>query len=206
MRNLILFIWILLAASCGNGSLSSELEMYQWLNNEANGLSKTTKVNGYKINVKYLPPSYLSYMDRKNGLVPTKTNKDSIGATRRSRTFLLTLSPDHENKAERDILFENTQSYEDYQARMHAMNFQMGEWVTLKEGGKVLKPSGSFMENIYSLGNQRSICFVFPEESTMTEDTKEELEFVFQDAFFGTGVTHFTFRRDAMNQLPEFNF
>lgn len=199
----ILLAGMWMFSGCGGHTVRSEPELYKWLNDESNGLSITKKINGYRLNVKYLPPPYLVYFETKGKAGFSESKRDSlINIRNASRTFLFTIAPDHDKKSEKDIMYENVSGYQEYKERSFAMNFQMGTMISLGSGSQSVAPAVSTMENIYSLGNQRSLYLVFTEGQHEGLFNSEELDFVYRDELFETGTNHFVFKKTDLNKFP----
>lgn len=88
------------------------------------------------------------------------------------------------------------------------MSFEIERYTTLKIGGKTYRPVLSALENVYGLTDSRNITFVFVPESKeeKTFYQSERLQLSFDDEIFNTGINHFTFNREDLNNTPSFIF
>lgn len=91
--------------------------------------------------------------------------------------------------------------------RALTMNFDMNEYVSIKTPTQEYRPVLTSMENTYSLKGQRNIYMVFTDDTAEAELMKApELDFVFNDEIFQTGVNHFVFNQDDLQSMPIIKF
>ena len=205
----ILFALIIFLFGC-NRTPSTESEYLKWLADPDHGITQSKTINGTIITVKYIPDEYLVYKElkRMSGIGNIGKIRDSLRSKYiHSRTFLLTIAPDVDKKNESDIMYSEVGNYQDYKDRFHSINFNMEENLLLKTEKNSFAPVLAIAENIYSVGNQRTINLVFADNeiaSGLMES--EELDFEFNDPFFHTGVTHFHFKKSVLENTPEINF
>lgn len=206
--SLLILPLLLFLLSCSNSSVSTYEEYVAWLNDEDNGLVATKKSNGITIKVKYIPPDYLAYQELQGQSRVKKAKIDSlVESYNKSLTFLMTIGVDGKLK-EGDVMFQDVRDYESYKERLYAMNFDVEHLTTLKLGNKTYRPVLSGLENVYGLTESRNITLVFvPEEQKeKVFYASESLQFSFDDEIFNTGINHFTFSREDLDNVPSFIF
>jgi hypothetical protein len=180
--------------------------VYGWINDPDNGMVKTKTVEGIKLTVKYLPPEFLALKEAKEDRAGRQTYDSLLTQYKGSHTFLLSIASS-ENEVDNDPMYQGLDDYSDYKRRALTMNFDMNEYVSIKTSTREYRPVLTSMENTYSLKGQRNIYMVFTDNATETELMKEhELDFVFNDEIFQTGVNHFIFNQNDLGGMPAINF
>lgn len=197
---------MLLASAC-NQSFKSEQEFYKWLNDHDNGLITTRTTGSIKISVKYLAPEFLAYRELKQTNNYTRELKDSIvNVYKNSLTFLLAIGPD-ESKEDFDIMTTGVENIVEFNERVKKLNFEIGQFITLKTENGEYKPVLSTLENVYGLTNKRNIYIVFaPNEESKKLLCAQKLDLVFEDDIFLTGINHFKFDKKKLDNIPHINF
>lgn len=203
----ILVLSVLIFTQCQR-SIESEADFQKWLHTPENGFVQQKKVNNLVITTKYLPPSYLALSDLKAFEQPSQLMFDSLMlAYKNSLTFVMTIQPDKEKKANGDVMYRGVSDYLSYKERVAQMNFGMDEYVRLYIGGKTFKPVLTTFDNTYSLVEHRSLYLVFAEEKEGEGlFTGDILDLAFNDEVFNTGISHFKFRREDIQNTPKINF
>ena len=202
----LLFIVSALLFNCsGMKSFDSPDAMFKWINDPENGLKKGYENNGVKIEVKYLPAEYLSWQQINDEGVDAKKMDSLTKSNKNSRVFLMTISPGKD--ASGDIMYKDLGSVSDFKNRALSMNFDMSAYVEIKANQEVFKPVLASMENTYSTTTNRTIYLVFSDE---TKDRKllssDELDFVFNDELFNTGVNHLVYKKKEIDNIPALAF
>ncbi len=189
----------LLLAICGLPACrpaTTEAGFYQWLHDPANGLVQTRQIGGLQLSVKYLPAELLAH--RELGGAASPRQADSLrNRYRRSHTFLLTVKPSTAGRGE-DVMYHGLNSYQAYKQRVMELNFNLAEYVRLQDGERELKPLLHTLENTYGTTEGRSLYLVFENAA----NGGAALDFVFADEVFGTGISHFRFRKSDLAQIP----
>ena len=196
-------ICVLFCFSCST-TVDSEQELLQWLNKKDQGFVKKTKANGFVMTMKYLPPEYLAInemgKDEENG---RQSIEEYLKEFKNSRTFLLTIQHDDENV---DAGTYGVRNLQEYNQRIQALSFGLKQAIQLKtDSGKKYEPVLTTMENLYEIGNKKSIYIVFSGEHQEIF-TSEKLDIVFQDTYLDTGISHFVFQKKNIDQLPTLTF
>ena len=202
-----LLIICTLLFSCERKEVSSVAEYSKWINNPANGLIATRKINGLQISVKYLPAEYLEYKDIQEDEDSKKQVDDIKKEYKNSITFLMTIGPDEEKGNKNDIMFDRIKNYKEYSERLLSLNFAISDNIQLKAGDVILKPVLSALENTYGLSKNRNIVFAFAPSETEKQliESCSELDFTYADELFQLGYMHFTFKENNFKKLPTIN-
>lgn len=205
MRHIIYIAVLLMIVGCSS-PLKKESELYHWINQTENGLIKNRIVSGYSLTAKYLPTELLTYKELKS-LGSGADKVDSIyQVNKNSVTFLLTIGPDENTNQDFDIMKAGITSYEEYNKRVQKMNFELGEYLSLRTANGEYYPVLFDVENIYGLSKSRTISIVFtPLEKNSELLQAEKYDLVFNDQIFNTGVNHFVFHKKEM-KFPEVNY
>jgi protein-tyrosine-phosphatase len=208
-------------------AIKNEQELHQYLTKEANGFVQSKSVDDLEITVKYLPPEFQTLREIKgiaqSERFASQTDKaleaqtDSILAYyQKQYVFLLTVKPKAaqptENQENRqthnpDVMYRDISNYSEFKERVTQVNFHADEYIYLVTSGKRLKPLLHTLENTYSLMPQRTIYLVFADEnlhktSSANKDLSyDDLELVFEDQLFSTGIHHFLFSKKKLAKL-----
>ncbi len=189
----------LVLAGCSDSGPRDLSEYYRWVNDPERGLMKRQVVNGVVLTVKYLPPEYLAhqYLQGENGAGAEK--RDSLlRAYRNSLCFMLTIAAADSSG---DVMTRGIGSYQEFNDRAVKMNFEMGNYLTLRADGHEYRPALALMENTYGLRPQRDVVIVFARDAAL--GAAKTLDLAFEDAFFDTGISHFTFLGSDLQAVPE---
>ncbi|MDP2684160.1 MAG: hypothetical protein Q8P20_03820 [bacterium] len=187
-------------------SLDSEKEFFFFINDKENGFIKKQDANGFELVVKYLPPTYLAYLEAQkeigNGNFLDQYNR-LLPEFLSAKTFILTIDPGLNIS---DPTYYNVGDLSDYKERIQEMNFNMKDHIYILLGnGKKIFPLSTSMENIYDLQTKKTIYLVFPDNDNILSKA-DLLDFVFEDTFLNTGINHFQFYKKDLDNLPELNF
>lgn len=195
---------IVVLTACGK-SFKTEADFHKWLHDQENGLVKERSANGFSLKVKYLPGEYLAYLEA--GRQKEKT-AHYLKDFQNSRTFLFSIDYLSKEDPNANILHYDVSNMPEYDQRVRELNFNMKDYIYIKTSdGKIHRPVLATMENIYHLSSKKDIYLVFADETTQGSLTNsEELDLVFEDGIFDTGINHFVFSKKHLNNLPEFAF
>ena len=110
-------------------------------------------------------------------------------------------SPDKEHG---DIMYKDVLTPEDYQQKVLNLNFGMEKRVSLLVDDKTYKPALATFENTYGANETKIVSLLFvPTDSTdkalFLSDT---LDIELYDDIFFTGITHYVFTRNKLNNTP----
>jgi hypothetical protein len=195
--------------ACGNRTFNTEQEYYAWINKAENGLVKERYVNHTHFKVNLLPSDLLLLRALKTLPSAEQADLDSISRDlQHSTTFVITIGPDQrEQEGRRDIVFSGVASYEEYRDKLMRLNFEMEEMILLKVGNEQLKPALTNFENVYGLTDHRKVNLVFvaKNEEQGKQIRQGDLELLFDDRIFNTGINRFVFRRADIEEVPNIN-
>ncbi|MGB0522467.1 MAG: hypothetical protein ACPGJS_05880 [Flammeovirgaceae bacterium] len=202
-RRIVIAFLLCLLIGCRH-TIGSAADFQQWLSQEENGLIQQKKSNNLALTAKYLPPQYLALRDLSAFEHPSKAVYDSLLETyTHSLTFLLTISPNKTKQAAGDIMYRGIKDYLAYKERVSQLNFGIKKYIRLHTKNKTFKPVLAAFDNTYSLVEHRSVYLVFTEDELESGFLDgEELDLVFNDEIFQTGINHFKFKREDILNIP----
>ena len=192
----------MLLAGCGASEITEQQEYYRWLNNGDNGLLQEKYANGFRLAVKHLPAEYLVYRELEGKDYNQSDVDELMKSYANTLTFMFTVAPDERKAKGRDVVMYEVFDKQDYKVRVQDLNFHLDEYVELQAGDETLPTLLHTMENTYGLGKHRNFIMVFGKP----EGEPSKLDFVFNDAVFDTGISHFVFDREALAQVPAIGF
>lgn len=196
MRLLIGFITILFFSSCESQNTLSEQEYFGYISNPENGLVIKKSVNGINMSARVLPTDYLAFQDYQEAL-----DFDSLkNFYNQSLTFTLHLEPD-EVVHGASIMSHGVHDEKELKQRAITMNFDMSNYIKLRANNTEYEPVLTTLENTYDLTNGRTVYIVF--ENTEELGSAEELDLVFEDEMFQTGINHFNFKGEQVKNTPK---
>ncbi len=195
-------VFVLFLASCGGKKIRDFGEYSQWLNEPENGVVKSRTVLGIKYTLKYLPVDYMVYKDVSGRGSKTKAEIDSIRKQyEHSLTFVLNINPIDQQGG--SIMSRDIRNFEQYKMRSAEMNFGMQNWITLEFGDESISPVFAELENTYDLTKDRNIYIVFNKSQQEILENTSEIDLVFDDQLFSTGITHYKFKAYQLENIPE---
>jgi hypothetical protein len=202
-----LFTLNFLLSSCSKGFNSAE-ELYKWMKDPANGMLVTKQSGDKQLDMKYLPVEFLVYKEMKDKSTRNKNLTDSLTKIYSgSRSFLLTIK--YKNDDQYDPLYEGISDFSEFKSRKEDMQFSFDQYVELHTAeGHVYKPVLSHMEDTYGLQKFRNIYLVFAPDNSKQADilNSAELDLVFDDMIFNTGIHHFVFQKKNIDKKLILNF
>lgn len=192
---LILLLLILLGG-CENGTADNVAEYMQWLGDPEHGLMQSRSINGLRVTAKYLPPEYQAYQRIKGG--EETSPDDLLKECEKYETVMLSFGFEGRSG---DVMLAGIGSYQEFSERALELNFNMGEYVSLvTDGGTSYKPVLATLDNTYGLAETRNVVLVFVDEHHHTAlGEAKTLDLIYNDNVFNTGVHHFVFSRDAID-------
>ncbi len=192
MMKVLISIFLLLGffASCSKAKSRQECLEYYTKHKSDYVVSKV--VSGFEVKMEYLP---------KHLLAQEKVTKNN------DMNFVLTIAPlkdyDDEYKA---TMFEKITKFEEYKERVFNLNFEMDKLVELSLDGsdKMYTPVLFNTENTYGLTKEIKINLVFAPKSVEKEFSNAgELDLIFTDEIFETGINHFVFDNKKINNISQ---
>lgn len=195
LKSIIFLSFFVLLIGC-DSSVSIK-EYHANLENESFGLINSKTINGLILTVKVLPAELLSY----NEFAKDKFNKDNpdtiFSEYNSGVCFLLNIKPDPSVRPDQEALLIGLKSLKEFDDRVHALNFELEKFITLKFDGKIEKPVLSVLGNSFGLTASKSVVVTF-----LNKDNYENLVFEFKDPFFKTGHTKFSFSKSDFENFP----
>lgn len=185
--------------SCGKETYTPG-EYLKFVNDPSSGYVRERKVDDKTIRVKYLSPEYLVLQELKDTPTAAPQVKDSLTRLYSgSRTFFLTIGM--EEQGGKDIMMGNVSSYDEYVELSREMNFNLENYLRLKTETREYVPAIVSLENTYGLQKHRGVYIVFTAESSGADLlSSEELDLVFNDEIFNTGINHFSFSKKEIDR------
>ncbi len=182
--------------------MNSVKELSAYIGNSENGLIHTKRISNIQLSATYLPSQYLALNEQPNDRNQLEKIKKEYDNT---VTILFNIAPS--DQGDGDIMYQGVSEYKEYTERMYSMNFSIGQYFTLNTPSGSYKPVLSNLENTYSLKNNRKITLVFAPNENEDELIKQPFyDIVYEDEILGTGMHHFRFTRDDINNIPEVNY
>lgn len=174
------------------------------LNNPSNGIVRSKEVTGFKVTVKYLPSTYLAYME---------LNKQETGFARldslarlyeASSSFQVLIEPADPTQTLASLLFLNTSSQAEIETIMTTLTYEMEQYISLKFEGEELPPVLSTLESTMESDKKLSYIFTFnqPIKTILAKKEDQEIEFSITKNFFLNTNAAFAFEVDQLTALP----
>jgi hypothetical protein len=204
IRYTILIFILGFTSSCSN-EFNSESDLYQWLGDKENGVLKERTHEEIKYSLKILPNDLTIYNDLE-GEEYRPSKIDSIRETKKDELACLLLI-DIKKGTQDNPLFTGITEYKDYKERIQDLNFHFSDFFHAQIGDQVITPKIWVFEDLYTLGNKRKVMIVFSErdlDKSISESM--DIDFVFNDQIFGTGINHFKIKTEDILSIPEIGF
>ncbi|MEM7549574.1 MAG: hypothetical protein AAF363_07865 [Bacteroidota bacterium] len=207
MKSYIVLLIIVVLFGCSKGSKSSlALEEYQnWLIEHKEQILKTKGTDFLRISAQYLAADYLAFQDLK--LSVGSVSQEALDSL--SHEYLQTLSFQVNLEAsskENNLLYHKVNGYSEYKQRVNHLNFDLDTFLSLTVNDHRYKPLLGHFEGYHELSNRLIFHVTFKPEEYMNgkfDDTIDRLYLTFDDPYWETGINHFTFEREHIEQLPK---
>ncbi|SNZ01681.1 hypothetical protein [Flagellimonas pacifica] len=191
-----------LALSSCTRSIGSETAFLKWLDNPKNGLVKKASANGFSFSLKFLPSEYLAYTELKKGNDEKGWN-ELLHDFESSMSVLFSIEHDMHGIDATNYDIQNMAAYKE---RINELNFGLKQHLFIKGSeGKKIRPVLTTFENNYEIGGKKTFYVVFPKTDEEQWKT-ESLDIVFDDPFLDTGISHFAFKKQHIDQIPTLEF
>lgn len=189
---------------CGKGSTRNISEYLAWISDESNGLSRTKRINGIEITAKFLPPEYRAYQEARS-MEGTETFDMLVDRYDSSVTFLLSFNYDEiAGYSRRGVISTDSEYFID---RAAALSLNIADYVQLDAGGMSFIPVVSTFDQDFGMNPSRNIIIAFVDESgTGKLATAPKLDLILNDEAFETGISHFVFTRDAIDNRIKLDY
>lgn len=198
MGILFFCLFLLLSSSACKERVKMLPEYVAWLNDTSNGMVQSKTVHGLRITVKYIPAEYIvcRQIQRDSHL---QAHRDSLMHIQgKNKTFLLSLSPDSATGFYGNVVMRGITNYEEFTERVMLFNFRMGEYVRLGMGGERYEAVLTTLDNVYGLNKDATFTVVYQMDSAIEDD----VVFTFNDMVFSTGIHHFVFSKEDLQNIP----
>lgn len=199
----IISILFLGLGSCTE-SISGKEEFEGYLLNPENGLIKSKDINNFIIETKYMPPQYLALIEMGKTSLRSPEIFDSLSKVYTGYlTFLITISTS-QNIGDKDVMSYNVFSDDDFKNRFLELSLNLGSYVSLETGNTQIYPVLSNFENTQDIIGKRTMYVVFADSLLNSNNLPEEISIKYNDVFFDTGISYFTYNTDDLTDVPEF--
>lgn len=203
MLNRIWFIFLSLLSviSACKSTIRTEKELYKWINDKDNGLVQEKTTNGFTLTAKYLPAELLAYREYESDkTIPFNKVLENY---KKNKTFLMSIKVDTATRHTGNVLFQDAEGYAGYKQRILSFNFGLEEMVSLNYSEKKYKPVLYTLENTFNIVDGKNIYLVFNIDSLKKQNKQDEMDLVFEDVHFSTGITHFKFKVTDLQNIPK---
>jgi len=155
--------------------------------------------------MKYLPPELLVYRETHDADVAVPRPQDSlIRLYRNNATFIMTVAPTDHGLHGRDVMTRGVASRQQFLERLMIMNFDVGEYISMKTPHGEAHPVLAHFENTYGIRKERNLILTFTDHidgrSIFDADT---VDISFVDKVFDTGIHHFLFETKDLRLASE---
>lgn len=204
MRLAVIILFLSTLIGC-KSQFESESDLLKWVADENNGHVKSRAYDDIDFAVKVLPAEYVAYTELKYEDYEQNL-LDSI-LLQQENALVVLLQINIEKGTRDNAMFHGVQGMADYKKRIHQLNFQFSDFMSLNFDDKSCKPKVWTFEDTYNVGNKRTVYVVFSEPELQKQlQSTEEIDIKFNDEIFGTGISHFNFKADALESVPKINF
>jgi hypothetical protein len=187
--------------SCTKSSLK-ETDYFKYINNPENGLVKSREINGFRLQMKYYSPDLQALQEIGHAdSVLSDEKKDSLVAGYKNGLAFLFSILELNPQPGKDVVQYGVFSEREFKERFNRLHFNINEHFWISNGKETVPPGLSILESTFELSGPKTFYLVF-------EDTgkEEEIDVVFNDVFFDTGISHFIFKRRDIRNLPNLSF
>jgi hypothetical protein len=196
---LLLALAFVFLISCHTKTFSSEKELMDHIQDEANGYKQSKTVNGIDFTLVYRPTDLLVKQE-----LGDSSSKDKIEALRNKYNnylyFNLSMS-----KNNQELLSAIPKNQNEFGAMVNQLSFGMNEKVHLFTQTKDTIELADFIyPRMYGMGKTTTIMFVYPRETDQLKE--EDLNFTIEDLGLYTGEVKFKIDTEKINNEPELQF
>ncbi|TRX56138.1 hypothetical protein FNH22_17320 [Fulvivirga sp. M361] len=202
--SIIILLLANLLSSCGTGAdIELSISEYRkWLTSSENGLRKHKKGKLIDVSASFLPSDLLTYRELNASLAAYSGEMlDSI-KTRYDNTLNFTIELSAKQVGE-NLLWYGLTDYTSYQARIHKLNFNIENFISLKIMDATYYPVLSHFEGYNELSNKLIFHIAFAPTKVSLELPGTTVRLTFDDPYWRTGVNHFSFKKEDFDNIPE---
>ncbi len=179
-------------ALCACSHARTKQECLEYYREHRSEYQVSKVISGFEVKMEYQPRHLLA-----PDTGSAKQNNDL--------NFVLTIAPLKDyNDEYKATMFEKITKFEEYKDRVYNLNFEMDKLVemSLDGGSTAYVPVLFNTENTYGLTKEIKINVVFaPQKSAQEFTAAQELDLVFTDEIFDTGISHFVFDNHKINNI-----
>ena len=191
-----LFVLGFLLVACNENMPENPEEYLSLINSPESGMTQQKTVNKVDLKLTYMPAKFLAWKEaRQSG----QNYKMMLDHYRSGMNFVLHI--DAENSS-RDIMGKGLTGFDEYNDRVMSLNFDVQQYVRLEIADALISPVLGTMENTYGLITGRKLIVVFPGDPEVLLHGHDYFDVVFDDPFFGTGVSRFRYKTSAILDAP----
>lgn len=210
MKVFYLIVCMTLLFSCSEKPTALAPDAYRkFLSSSESGIVKVIKQDGLEFKMQLVPPQYAAYIESGRQLSDSLVYKKVLSEKAKYMTFRLSISQLNEEgeKAENRVLWKEVGKYEEYKKRIESMNFYIKDYFELVADGKTFVPAISNLENTYGLSESLNITLVFVPESDADKEVlySNDLDIIWNDVEFKSGIHHFKFDKEHIQNIPDLN-
>jgi hypothetical protein len=196
---LILAFAFVFLISCHTNTFSSEKELIDYMQDEANGYKQSKTVNGIDFTLVYRPTDLLVHQE-----LGDSSSKDKIEALRNKYNnylyFNLSMS-----KNNQELLSTAPKNQNEFGAMVNQLAFGMREKVHLFTQSKdTIEMSDFIYPRMYGMSKSTTIMFVYPREKDRLKS--EFLNFTIEDLGLYTGEVKFKIDTKKIKSEPQIAF
>lgn len=180
--------------ACGETKTSDPAKYLAWIADPEHGLAIARTVRDRRVSVQYLPAEYRAFRQLTSGHAASQVARDSAKSVAdRSVAFMVSVGPEGDDDAAAIVSDELRQ-------RLEQAGTAAGDFAVLHADGRTYKPVLTTWDHDNGLGARRSVEVVFVDEQNpgRLADARA-YDLVVQDDMLGTGINHFVFTRERLD-------
>ncbi|ELR69990.1 hypothetical protein C900_04434 [Fulvivirga imtechensis AK7] len=205
MGKILLSLTLAFIAGCA--SKPSELswtDYQEWLQKNGQAVAREKVINDLKLRAQFLPADFLAYSEYEQ-LTSAKTGTfDSLLKEYKcGLSFKLSLLAD---KQTTNLMYHGISTMNEYKQRVSLLSFNSEQFIALNVGDDRFKPVLTAFEGYNELSNRLTFSVVFTPDGYhcgVFDEHAEELTLTFDDPYWGTGTSHFLFRKSDIQSIPK---
>ncbi len=184
-----------LLISCGTPEYVSEEELYQYLENESHGLSKTVKAGPTTMKMTFRPNDFLLWQELEGERDTTKI-RNTFKRYNHYMYFIMQLSVN-----DKDALYGTSVSQADFNEKLQTLSFRMPQYVNLTTSENDTIPlADAYYTRMFGMSSSSDVLLVF----NKNEIGKDEWLSINSKEFgFKTGRKSFRFSLEEINTTPK---
>jgi len=181
---------------------NSFVEYVNYVDDIENGLVQEITSGDIKLICSLKPAEYILIKEKFKEVL----HKDSIKITQdeiKDMDHILFFKLDFLSKAKKDFLKSGIENEGEYFSRLQYLISDIKNDLVVKVGNDTINCLFSELERDFGLTQKVTLNLGFSNETTFPEN--KDLELMFNDKLFGTGIQIFKFDKSALANVPKFN-